>query len=164
MTKRVWVDILIGIWCLIAFGTLAWSTWYFISQNDTAYEQYAVLGDGFHTVTASDLEEIYPGAEVKYNLKLIAKQKDEYHMTLRFHKTDASPLGEFVRVELRVNGEPLDSDMLANYLSGKEIVFTADLTQERMMELEIVYSMGAEIGDEAQNAEANFDIVISSER
>ncbi len=138
--------------------------WFYVSQDKFSNEKTIVLNEQPQTEMEVSLSGLCPGMSISYEIHLKANEGDSFGLTMDFKKTDADSLAPFVDVEVKLGGETLDGAKLFEYLDGKQITFPTEFVGTSNIDIEIVYSMGIEVGDEAQNTTADFNIVLSAKR
>ncbi len=135
-----------------------------ISEDKLSKQKTIVLNEQTQTEMEVNLSGICPSMTVSYKINLKANKGDSFDITMDFEKTDTDSLAPFVDVEIRLKDESLDSAKLSEYLEGRQITFPAKFDSDAEIDIEIVYSMGLDVGDEAQNTTADFNIVLFAER
>ncbi len=163
MSKRTSYIFILSLVAITMIG-IAIGIWNYSSQDKFINKKTIVLNEQPQTEMEVYLSGICPGMHVSYEIHLQANMGDAFDITMNFEKTDADSLAKFIDVEIRSNGERIDSAKLAAYLSGKQIAFPAKFDSTSDIEIEILYSMGLDVGDEAQNTAADFNIVLSAKR
>ncbi len=163
MSKRTEYILIISFIVLtivgIVFGIVA-----FCGQDAYANEKTIVLEDKVQSEMKVSLTNIVPGESCNYSLHLKANKGDKFDVVMDFEKTDADSLAKFIDVDIIVNGESIGMSTLAELLEGKQIKFIADFDGTKTVEVEIIYSMSVDIGDEAQHTSADFNILLTSKR
>lgn len=106
---------------------------------------------------------LIPGESVEYNFYLNTNDGATHNVKFEFSETDDSPLKDFVRVKLLVNDEEMCDELLADLLGGEDIVVQGDITATDEYKVTIVYYMPEEVGNEAANAEAWFNLYITAQ-
>ncbi len=129
-------------------------------QNETTIE----LGEQKQTEMKIDLTGIHPGDSTSYKINLNANKGDAYISSITFEKTGTDSLAPFIDVEIKIGDERIDGARLSDYLGGRRAEFTADFSDTDSLQVEIIYSMSVDIGDEAQNTTADFKTVLNVER
>ncbi len=163
MSKRTSYILILSLVVVTMVG-IGIGTWSYVSQDKFANEKTIVLNEQSQTEMEVNLSGFCPGMSVSYEMHLKANAGDVFDITMDFEKTDTDSLARFIDVEVRLNGEKIDSAKLSEYLNGKPLAFSAEFNSTSEIDVEIVYSMGLEVGDEAQNTMADFNIVLSAKR
>ncbi len=137
---------------------------YVRNGQDKLDDSVVVLNGETQKNLAVSLTGFYPTLSKTQVVNLSARQGDAYNVTVDFEETGDTALAEFLTAEVKVGETVVGTALLKEYLEGKEITFDCSFDKSETVALEITYSMGMEIGDEAQNTEAYFDVVIKAER
>ena len=77
-------------------------------------------------------------------------------------KKEEKTLKNFARVKILVKGEAVYDELLANALKDENISFSVDFGEDKNTELTVVYYLPIEVGNEAKNAEAIFELLITA--
>lgn len=103
-----------------------------------------------------------PGEKIEYIINLKSEVVKECKVTLRFQEIEEQNLKNYVYVQIETNDEKISEQLLKNLLEDKEIVIPVDFTKEKKKEIKISYYLPEEVGNEAQNAEASFELLITT--
>lgn len=103
-----------------------------------------------------------PGEKIEYIINLKSEVVKECKVTLRFQEIEEQNLKNYVYVQIVSNDEKISEQLLKNLLEDKEIVIPVDFTKEKKKEIKISYYLPEEVGNEAQNAEASFELLITT--
>ncbi len=163
MTKAVGNLILMSLIVLTVTG-LVMALGVNDAQSGFTDKSTVVLEDGKDRELSVKLSGLVPASSASYAVKLVGTKDDFLNVHVTFNKHGRSDLAEFVKVEIKMDGETIGSAMLSEYLNGKSADFKCEFEKNDHQKIEIVYSMGIDVGDEAQNTEAEFGIVFSATR
>jgi hypothetical protein len=105
---------------------------------------------------------LIPGGECEYKISLDSKYSKSYDITLGFREIEESALKDFAYVKIIANGETVCDELLATVLEGDNIVLPVDFTENKNTDLTIVYYLPIEVGNEAKNAEAIFELLLTA--
>ena len=105
---------------------------------------------------------LIPGESCSYTFRLKGDVAKEYDVHLRFEETEEKTLKNFAFVRIETNGTVLCDELMATAFEGEGIELHMDLSQAKQQDLIITYYMPLEVGNEAQNAEAIFDLLITA--
>ena len=95
-------------------------------------------------------------------LKKSFKEK-QYDLSLDFIETEEKTLKHFARVQIVANGDVVCDELLATVFEDEDIILPIDFTEDnKSIELKIVYYLPIEIGNEAKNAEAVFELLLTA--
>ncbi len=163
MSKRTSYILILSLVVVTMIGIVI-GVWNYVSQDKFTGEKTIVLNEQPQTEMEVNLSGLYPGMSISYEIHLKANKGDTFDITMEFEKTDKDSLARFVDVEVRLNGEGIDSAKLSEYLGGRQIAFSAEFDDAPEIDIEVVYSMSIDVGDDAQNTTADFNIILSSEK
>ena len=104
-----------------------------------------------------------PGEEQEYALRIKAKRKNDYVLTLAFAEKEESPLKEFITVKILQDGTLLKETSLQSLLDGETVGLSGDFSDSKNSEVFIYYIMPYEVGNEAQGANAWFDVYLTAQ-
>ena len=105
---------------------------------------------------------LIPGESCSYTFRMKGDVAKEYDVHLRFEETEEKTLKNFAYVRIETNGQVLCDELMATAFEGEGIELHVDLSQVKQQDLIITYYMPLEVGNEAQNAEAIFDLLITA--
>ena len=106
---------------------------------------------------------LIPGEECEYVLSLKKGEKNEYDLKLKFVELEEKTLKQFARVKIIFNDEELYDELMADVFNGDDITVHVDFDGGNKTELKIVYYLPIDVGNEAKNAEAIFELLLTSE-
>ena len=105
---------------------------------------------------------LLPGEQCEYAIALKSDNSDRYNLTFDFVELEEKTLKNFARVKIIANGEVAYDELLATAFVQNDIILPVDFNNEKNTELKIVYYMPIEVGNEAKNAEALFNLVLTA--
>lgn len=121
------------------------------------------IEDGETTEVEFEKLGLLPGQSTEYTLYLSSSDGPTKTVHFDFHETSDSPLADFVYVKMIFNGEVICDALLADVMTDAPITFEADLSTGEQHEVTIIYYMPEEVGNEAEGAEAWFDLYITAQ-
>ncbi len=142
----------------VSVGAVAWIV-HKKSQQDTLDARVVIEGVEKKELSVS-LEDFCPGYSTSYSVLL--QGKENLRLQIAFRPEEEVSLAPYIDVQILWDTECLSQGKLSEYLAGKETEFVGNFTQVSEQEIQIVYSMGLDIGDEAQNAVAEFKLILDS--
>ena len=145
---------------LIVVGAVLSSHFLTSSINKEIFE-ITLTEEKTEAVEFNDLR-LLPGEEAKYTVLLTGKATDKYNVEIVFSEKAESPLKDYVYVEITFEKETICSKPLSELLAGEALILSLDLKRNEKKNLEIIYRMPDEIGNEAQSASADFELLITS--
>ena len=104
-----------------------------------------------------NLDGLAPGNSISYNINIKCQIPNEKNLTLHFKNAGDKSLCSFVDVKITYNNQIVTGKLDQFLNEDKPIVLNPEKVE---IPVTIEYSMSEEIGNEAQNKEAKFDIEI----
>lgn len=146
---------------LVLIGALM-TAWISIEKEDKDVIEVQ-LSDGETEVIKFDALNLFPGDSCKYIIELKSDNFPKYNLSLDFVDVDEKKtLKNYARVKIISNGAVVYDELLATVFENDSIVLPVDFIEGRNTELEIVYYLPLEVGNEAKNAEAVFEILLTA--
>ncbi len=106
---------------------------------------------------------LVPGEECEYIIQLEKTSASKYDLELDFVDTDnEKTLKNYARVKILANGEVITDELLADIFENEKIVLPVDFDEGKNTELKVVYYLPLDVGNEAQNAEAIFELLLTA--
>lgn len=104
-----------------------------------------------------------PGEKCGYTVRLGSDTRTAYTVTLEFRDLDPTlTLKQFAFVRVETEGDVICDGMLSDVFSAGEYILTVDLSDGARHDIAVTYYMPEEVGNEAQNAEASFELLITA--
>ncbi len=163
MKKRISYLLIMMLVVVTEIG-LSVGVWNYTSKQSLSKETTIVLNKQEQSVSemAVNLTGICPGESVSYEICLKAKDGDTFNVEIDFEKTGEDSLAKFIDVTIMLGETEVGTAKLDEYLKGKRVTFEAQFNGEQTLNVEIVYDMKPEVGDEAQNTIANFKVSLTA--
>ena len=121
------------------------------------------LEDGKTESLAFEDLTLVPSEECEYTIQLEKTSASKYDLELDFVDTDEKKtLKNYARVKIVANGEVISDELLADAFEKEKIVLPVDFDEGENTELKIVYYLPLEVGNEAKNAEAVFELLLTA--
>ena len=106
---------------------------------------------------------LLPGGSCEYAIKLSGERSKKYDLNLAFTDVDEEKtLKDFVRVRIEAGDETVCDELLADAFKGEDIVLSVDFENGKNTEILIVYYLPIDVGNEAKNAEAFFELKLTA--
>ena len=106
---------------------------------------------------------LLPGESCEYTIKLSGERSKQYDLSLAFTDVDEEKtLKDFVRVRIESGGETVSDELLADAFESEDIVLPIDFENGKNTEILIVYYLPIDVGNEAKNAEAFFELKLTA--
>lgn len=108
---------------------------------------------------------LLPGESCAYSISLRSKKGQEGDLMLQLVEIEDKNLKHFAYVRLESQGEILCDQLVADAFADETMVLPVDFSEKRYTDLIVTFYMPSEVGNEAENAEAIFElqIVVSNE-
>lgn len=103
-----------------------------------------------------------PGENCGYTLVVDVKDTSQYDLTLAFYEKADGALADYARVRIEVNKEVLRDQLLSELFEDNVLTLHVDLRGKKRERVKITYYLPAEIGNEAQETEAFFELLVSA--
>ena len=132
------------------------------SKQDAKSEIVVQLKDGKSELLEFERLTLLPGEECEYTVKLKKTSQDRYKLKLDFIETEEKTLKNFARVKILSAGEIVYDELLATAFESNGVLLSVDFTKEINTDLRIVYYLPLDVGNEAKNAEAMFELRFTS--
>lgn len=120
------------------------------------------LEDGVTESVQFDGLSLVPGNECGYTVVLEYEEKTKCDLKLDFVETEEGTLKNFARVKVMAGDEVLYDELLATAIENDNIVLPVDFRKDKNTELKIVYYLPFEVGNEAKNTEAVFELQLTA--
>ncbi len=120
-----------------------------IKEGETSIVEFEKLG-------------LIPGESTEYKINLSTEAGTTDCIYINFDETQDSPLKDFVKAKISINGEVICDELLSVLFNADDITYAVDLNSADC-EIVIVYYMPLEVGNEAENAEAWFNLLVTAE-
>ena len=117
--------------------------------------------NGQERVEFKDLMMI-PGESVEYDINLTSEMNAEAYVTLQFIRDESAVGGleKYAYARIELEGEVLRDALIGELMEKEPIMFRCKLETENIHKLKVTYYMPESVGNEAQNAEASFELLI----
>ena len=138
---------------------------YFYATRDTRENVIDVkLESGESSSLKFENLTLLPGESCEYELELSHRVKADYDITLSFSDQDSElTLKSFVYAKVTAGDEVICDTLLSELFDGEALTFSRELSKDKAETVKILYYMPSEVGNEAKNAEAKFNLVISAD-
>ena len=165
MSKSTILRIVLIAGSVLIIVGVALMTWMLATEEERNVIQINISDmsdDGATKTIEFESLGLVPGEECEYTLKLKSDNSKKYDLYLDFVEVEEKTLKEFARVRIVSNGEIVCDELLADAFLMEPLVLPVDFTENRNTEMRIVYYLPIEIGNEAKNAEAVFDLILTA--
>ena len=105
---------------------------------------------------------LIPGDSCEYVIKLTGDRASAYDLAFDFVETEEGTLKEFVWVKILSQEAQICDMLLKDALSKDDLVLPVDFGAGKNTELTIIYYLPHEVGNEAKNAKAIFELRLTA--
>ena len=136
-------------------------TWMLTTEDERNVIKVSV-DEGKSETVKFDALSLVPGDECEYTVKLKKGGADKFDMKFDFVETVDGVLKDYARVKIIVQDTVVYDDLLANTFENENIVLPVDFGVDKNTEFKILYYLPLEVGNEAKNAEALFELILTA--
>lgn len=146
---------------LVLVGILM-TTWIYLKKEDKDIIKVQ-LSDGETEAIKFEALSLAPGGSCEYVVELKDDNFPKYDLGLDFvDSAEQKTLKNYARVKIVSGGAVVYDELLATAFKNDNIVFPVDLNTGKNAKLKIVYYLPLEVGNEAKNAEAIFELLLTA--
>lgn len=160
--KDILSSIIIGVMVGIIIFEVIFAINLFRTPNNDETIQVEIK-DGDTSVVEFEKLGLVPGQSIEYTLYLSSSSGPTKTVHFDFYETADSPLKDYVYVKMLFDGEVICDALLSDVMTDNSISFEADLSSGDQYEVTVIYYMPEEVGNEAEGAEAWFDLYITAQ-
>lgn len=161
MTKGRFMRIVLILGSVLILIGVALMTWMLITEIDRNNIEVYLSDDKTHTIEFKNLS-LVPGESCEYYVKLKSENAKKYDLSLDFVETEDKTLKNFAYVKILSKDKLICDELLSSVFENKNIVLPVDFEAATNTELTIVYYLPIDVGNEAKNAEAVFELLIKA--
>lgn len=154
------ICILLGVMLAIIIGE-GILLYKIISAGNDDHSISVEIADGESGVAGFEHLNLVPGSEVKYTLTVNSSDGPTYAVDFEFRDRGDSPLQDYVYVRMLIGEEEICDSLLADVMDSGAISHSIKIDKGEPCEVTIIYYMPEDIGNEAEGAEAHFDIYVT---
>ena len=164
MTRAIAMRIILivaSIFILVSVTLLSWVNTY---EDDLVHNNIEIdISSGKTKTVHFDSFDLVPGDSCEYGIILKNDNANIYNLTLDFvdFKQDGT-LKDFMRVKILSGETVLYDELLADVFKSESIIVPVDFKENKNTKLKIVYYLPIEVGNEAKNAEASFELRLTA--
>ena len=148
---------------LILIG-VALMTWMLTTEEARSDIEIRITEETFEVVEFEGLG-LLPGEECEYIVAFKGDRAESYTVTLDFVELDEGDRGtlkNFAYVKIEADGEVICDLLLSEAFEKEDIVLPVDFKEGVNTEFKVVYYLPIDVGNEAKNAEADFELLITA--
>ena len=161
MLKSIWMRIMMIVGCLFTLVGVMFMCW-MLSTEEERNVINVRLDEGATESLAFESLSLVPGDVCEYTVRLQKGGAASYELSLDFVEGEEKTLKHYARVTVLSGEEIVYDELLATAFDGEDIVLAVDFDENINTELKIVYYMPIEVGNEAKNAEAVFELQLTA--
>lgn len=120
------------------------------------------IGDPGDDVVEFENLGMIPGQRCHYVLSFESVNAQQHHIKLTFAEKDDQTLKKYAYAKITMGDQVVYEDLLENLFKKKELEFDVELVNGQSRDVEIAYYLPESVGNEAQNAETTFDLLITT--
>ena len=105
---------------------------------------------------------LIPGESCEYTITLKGEHADRYELLFDFVELEEGTLKNFAFVKIQSGDQVLYDRLLSEAFAQEHLVLPVDFDKEQNTELTIIYYLPIEVGNEAKNAGAVFELHVKA--
>lgn len=161
MSKRTLITVMLVTLCVSLFAGGAVNLMVLNSLDDDVVK--VDLKEGEPAVIEFNDLDLIPGDRIEYVLKVADQIDGAFDLELAFNENSDSPLKNYIYAKVEADGEELCNVMLAELLdSDKTFSLYCENDGKGAYDIKITYYMLPDVGNEAMEAEADFDLTLTA--
>ena len=161
MNKKVLIRIVLALGSVLIIVGVSLMGWILATEEERNVIKVD-LDDGKTEAIEFESLSLVPGEECEYTVKLKKSGADKYDLSLDFVETEEKTLKDHARVKIMSGDEVICDELLADIFENEDIILPVDFDEGKNTELKIVYYLPLEVGNEAKNAEAKFELLLTA--
>lgn len=161
MSKRTLVTIMLVTLCVSLMGGVVVNLLVLKAIDEDVVK--VTLKEGEPAVVEFDDLDLIPGDKIEYTLKVADQINGAFDLELAFNEIAESPLKNYVYAKVEADGEEICDVLLAELLKESK-TFTLYCANDGIgsYDIKITYYMMPDVGNEAQEADAKFDLTLTA--
>ena len=161
MTKSVLMRVLLIIGAVLIVVGIALVGWLNATSDDRNVIKVQLVTGETQDIQFESLR-LVPGQSCEYVIKFGHEKTDTFDVKFNFVEQEEKTLKNFARVKLLSGDETLLDELLANVFENDEFVVPVDMKNRINSEITVVYYLPIDVGNEAKNAEAIFQLLLTA--
>ncbi len=161
MSKSVVMRLILLVGSVLILVGVSLMLWMYETEDERNVIEIDIEDGGRHPVQFENLS-LYPGQQCEYGIRVKNDNGDKFDLSLDFAELRESPLKNFLRVKIVTNDTVVYDELLADAFVDEPLVLPVDFTESKNIVLRIIYSLPEDVGNEAKNAEALFELIITA--
>ena len=162
MIKSVALRVALIVICVLILIGVTILMWMMLTEDErNNIEVY--LSDGKTQAIQFDDLDLVPGDSCEYEIVLKSEFAKKYDLILDFADlAEEGTLKNFVRVKIMADDESVCDELLADVIANDDLVLPVDFKENKNTKLKVVYYLPLEVGNDAKNAEALFELRLTA--
>ena len=161
MTKSVLMRVLLIIGAVLIVVGIALVGWLNATSEDRNVIKVQLVTGETQDIQFESLR-LVPGQSCEYVIKFGHEKTDTFDVKFNFVEQEEKTLKNFARVKLLSGDETLLDELLATVFENDEFVVPVDMKNRINSEITVVYYLPIDVGNEAKNAEAIFQLLLTA--
>ena len=162
MQSNKTMRVLLVLSSLLVLVGIFMTVWIYIGKGDKDIIEVRLYG-GETEVIKFEALSLTPGDSCEYVVELKDDNFPKYDLKLDFvDSAEEKTLKNYARVKIVSDGTVVYDELLATAFENDNIVLPVNLNTGKNAKLKIVYYLPLEVGNEAKNAEAVFELQLTA--
>lgn len=159
VTLRI-VLVLASMLILVGVTLIGW----IVATSDDRDVVMVKLDAGESQTLTFEEQDMVPGSVCEYDIELRKENARKYDLSIDFiDKVEEMTLKNYVRVRVVANDDVVVcDDLLATAIEKDDITLPVDFDEEKNTNFKVIYYLPVNVGNEAKNAEAVFELVLTA--
>ncbi len=158
--RRIMNTVLVLACVLIIIGVLL--SWLNLENSKNKDVIKVFLKDGETEVVSFDGLGLVPGSSCEYLVRFEGGGAQVCDVSFDFVELSGAVLKDYARVKILANGEVLYDELLASAFEHEDFALQVNFPNKTNTELNFVYYLPVEVGNEVKNADAVFELHLTA--
>ncbi len=161
MTKSNFMRVILVVGSALILVGVSLTSWMLATEDERSVIEVKLENGKTQSVEFKAFSLI-PGEQKEYKVSLDSGSVKKYDLSLKFVETKEKTLKNFARVKVIANDTVICDDLLAEAFEKENMILQVDVDADQNTELIIVYYLPIDVGNEAKNAEAEFELLLTA--
>lgn len=162
MTRSIFLRIVLIVSSALTIIGVLLMNWVLETSDDRDVIKIYLNNDEVVEVVKFESLALIPGDSCEYVVVLSSENSKIYDLNLSFVEIEDKPLKNFAYVKIISGEEVLCDELLATTFEGEGIDLLVDFNEGKNTIIKIVYYLPIDVGNEAKNAEAKFELRLTA--
>ncbi len=167
-SKNTFVYVIVSIFLVVAAAIGAVAFYLKDTRGDIGASEeirVSVEADGSTSETLSvENLRLLPAGSAEYSVSLSCEESGTYLFRLAFEEKTSSALKKYVYVSVLDGETALAEVLLKEAFDGEALTFEREMEAGKESKIVIRYAMSRDAGNDAQGAEADFDVLLTAQK